>query len=112
MTRLWISRRIADEIYERIITEDNSAVIYLIEPRRAGQDLPGPRPGHPARQPHRLRTAERRIAWSGILDIYDPDTNSNQGIERRLIQALPQSGFEFEAYKDARELYDAWFKGE
>ena len=29
------------------------------------------------------------IIWSGILDLYDPDTNSNPGIERRLLEAFP-----------------------
>jgi tetratricopeptide (TPR) repeat protein len=113
MTRLWISRRIADEIYQRIITEDNSTVIYLVEApagmgktflaRDLGTRLGSPTGYEPART--------GKIAWSGILDIYDPDTNSNQGIERRLIQALPQRGFEFDAYRDARDIYDAWFKG-
>jgi tetratricopeptide (TPR) repeat protein len=51
------------------------------------------------------------VAWSGILDLYDPDTNSNRGIERRLIEAFSSTGLEFEAYRDARSLYDIWFKG-
>ncbi|MGC8947202.1 MAG: hypothetical protein ACP5N6_13715 [Anaerolineae bacterium] len=113
MTRLWISRRIADEIYERIITEGNSTVIYLIEaPAGTGKTFLARDLGTRLGSPTGYEPAQMgRIAWSGILDIYDPDTNSNQGIERRLIQALPQAGFEFDAYRDARELYDAWFKG-
>ena len=109
----WIQRKVADEIYERAITADIAPVVYFIQaPAGIGKtflarDI-GVRLGsltgyEPARQGN--------VAWSGILDLYDPDTNSNQGIERRLIEAFSKTGFEFEAYRDARSLYDVWFKG-
>ncbi|HEY77181.1 MAG TPA: tetratricopeptide repeat protein [Thermoflexia bacterium] len=113
MDHLWIPRRIADEIYERIITEDQSAVVYLIEaPAGMGKTFLARDLGTRLGSPTGYEPAQRgKIAWSGILDIYDPDTNSNQGMEQRLIRNLPQSGYEFDAYKEARTLYDAWFKG-
>ncbi len=109
----WISRKVADEVYERIITADTAPVIYFVQaPAGIGKtylarDI-GVRLGsltgyEPARQ--------GRVMWSGILDVYDPDTNSNQGIERRLMEAFSQTGFEFEAYQEARSMYDIWFKG-
>jgi len=109
----WIQRKVADEIYERAITADVAPVVFFIQApagigktflaRDIGVRLGSPTGYEPARQ--------RNVVWSGILDLYDPDTNSNQGIERRLIEAFSQTGFEFEAYRDARSLYDAWFKG-
>lgn len=111
--RPWIRRKIADEIYSKVITYDDSAVVYAVQApagmgktvlaRDIGTRLGSATGYEPVRQ--------RKIAWSGILDIYDPDTNSNRGIERRLIQALSPDGSEFETYQAARELYDAWFKG-
>ncbi len=111
---LWIKRRLADEIHERIITENESAVVYLVQaPAGMGKtylarDL-GTRLGSTSGyEPSQLG----KIVWSGILDIYDPDTNSNQGIERRLLQAFPRDAIDFFGdYQNERELYDAWFKG-
>lgn len=109
----WIQRKKAGEIYGQAITTDSTPVVYLIQASAGigktflARDL-GVRLGsvsgyEPARQGN--------VAWSGILDLYDPDTNSSQGIERRLIEAFSKTGFEFEAYYDARRFYDAWFKG-
>jgi len=109
----WIPRKVADEIYARIVTADNAPVTYLIQApagigktylaRDIGVRLGSPTGYEPAQQGN--------VAWSGILDVYDPDTNSNQGIERRLMEAFSQTGFEFEAYREARTMYDIWFKG-
>ncbi len=109
----WISRKVADEVYARIITANNAPIIYLVQApagvgktylaRDIGVRLGSPTGYEPARQ--------GKVAWSGILDIYDPDTNSNQGIERRLMEAFSQTGFEFDAYREARSMYDIWFKG-
>jgi tetratricopeptide (TPR) repeat protein len=109
---LWISRKIADEIHERIITDDGSAAVYVVEAEAGmgktfmARDIGARLGSATGREPVRLG----RIAWSGILDVYDPDTNSNQGIERRLIQAFSVTGAEFDDYNLAREMYDAYFK--
>jgi hypothetical protein len=110
--RLWIHRNVANQIYERIVNNDGSVVVFLIKApagmgktylaRDLGSQLGSETGYEPVRQGD--------IAWSGILDVYDPDTNSNPGIERRLIEALQQSNVEFDDYRLARELYDAWFK--
>lgn len=109
----WIARKVADEIYERAITADNVPVIYFIQaPAGIGKTFLARDIGVRLGSPTGYEPARRgNVAWSGILDIYDPDTNSNQGIERRLIEAFSQTGFEFEAYRDARSMYDIWFKG-
>lgn len=112
-TYLWIERKIATEIYEQAITADTSAVVYFIQaPAGLGKTFLARDIGVRLGSETGYEAARRgNMAWSGILDLYDPDTSSNQGIERRLIAAFSPRGFEFEAYEDARSLYDAWFKG-
>ena len=109
----WIQRKIADDIYETALTNASGVIVYFIQaPAGVGKTFLardigvrlGSITGYEAAQ-------QGNVAWSGILDLYDPDTNSNQGIERRLIEAFSPTGFEFEAYHDARSLYDIWFKG-
>ncbi len=110
----WIHRKVADEIYERIVQDNNSAVVYVVQaPAGIGKTIlardigtrlgsfTGYEPAHVS-----------QIVWSGILDIYDPDTNSNQGIEQRLRKAFALQGDEFEAYRVQREVYDSLFKVE
>jgi tetratricopeptide (TPR) repeat protein len=109
----WIQRKVADEIYSQMLNKNNrSVVVYLIQaPPGMGKtylarDL-GTRLGSSTGyEPIHTGT----YAWSGILDIYDPDTNSNPGIERRLIEALAPDSIEFEEYLAARELYQAYYK--
>jgi MoxR-like ATPase len=82
MTRLWISRRIADEIYQRIITEDNSTVIYLVEApagmgktflaRDLGTRLGSPTGYEPART--------GKIAWSGFWTSTTPTPTATRGL--------------------------------
>lgn len=51
----WIPRKVADEIYARIVTADNAPVTYLIQaPAGIGKNLSGPRYWRPPRQPYRL----------------------------------------------------------
>lgn len=109
----WIARKVADEIYARAITADNAPVTYFIQaPAGIGKTFLARDIGVRLGSPTGYEPARRgNVAWSGILDVYDPDTNSNQGIERRLIEAFSQTGFEFEAYHEARSMYDIWFKG-
>lgn len=109
----WIARKVADQIFERVVTAVNSPVIYFIQaPAGIGKTFLARDIGVRLGSPTGYEPSRRgNVTWSGILDIYDPDTNSNQGIERRLIEAFSQTGYEFEAYRDARSTYDIWFKG-
>lgn len=108
----WIRRKIAEEIYRSAIADVGSIRIYFVEAeagmgktylaRDIGTRL-GSKTGYePAKKSN--------ILWSGILDVYDPATNSNQGIERQLVEAFSSDRQTFDAYHIARDMYDAWFK--
>lgn len=108
----WIERKIATTIFEEVVTGTDAVVYFIQAPAGMGKTFLARDIGV------RLGSATGyepgtcgNVVWSGILDLYDPDTNSNQGIERRLITAFSSTGFEFEAYYEARSLYDAWYKG-
>ena len=110
---LWIHRKLSDQIYEQIIADEPKIVVWLIQApagmgktylaRDVGVRLSSPTGYEPAQQ--------CRLLWSGILDLYDPATNSNRGIEQRLVEAFSIRGFEFDEYEAQRELYSSLFKG-
>ena len=108
----WIGRKVADEIYEKILSQKRSetkgVTVYLVKaPAGAGKtflardigtrlgSVDGYEPGE-----------ENGIQWSGILDLYDPDTNNNHGIERLLIRAFSKHPeVDFKEYYDERKIY-------
>ncbi|MCK6567692.1 MAG: hypothetical protein L6Q45_08370 [Anaerolineales bacterium] len=108
----WISRRAADEIYQGILAqksdEKKGVTIYLIKaPAGAGKTFlardigtrlgsaDGYEPG-----------AKNGVMWSGILDLYDPDTHNNGGIEQLLIRAFSQNPeMGFKEYYAERRIY-------
>jgi tetratricopeptide (TPR) repeat protein len=108
----WIRRKIAKEIYRSAIAGVGSVQVYFVEAeagmgktylaRDIGTRLGSPTGYEPAKKSN--------ILWSGILDVYDPTTNSNQGIERQLMAAFSLDRQTFDAYSMARDMYDAWFK--
>jgi tetratricopeptide (TPR) repeat protein len=111
--RFWVERRLADRLYDRIIKNDGSLTVFFVEApagigktflaRDIGTRLGSPTGYEPSRQAN--------IIWSGILDIYDSDTNSGSGVERRLIEALEAVGIgagAFEDYYDRRATFDSW----
>lgn len=110
---LWIHRKLSNQIYDQIIADEPKIVVWLIQApagmgktylaRAIGVRLSSLTGYEPAQQ--------GRLLWSGILDLYDPTTNSNQGIEKRLIGALPTHEFAFAEYEAQRELYSSLFKG-
>lgn len=110
---LWIHRKLSDQIYEQIIADEPKIVVWLIQApagmgktylaRSIGVRLSSTTGYEPAQQ--------GRLLWSGILDLYDPATNSNRGIEQRLVEAFSIRGFEFDEYQAQRELYSSLFKG-
>lgn len=109
----WIKRELADEIYQHIITMPERVTIFFVQARAGygktflARDINtrlGSRTGYePAKK--------EKVISSGILDLYDPDTNSNLGIERRLEEAFSTPDrYDFEDYHTERDLYDAWYK--
>src|SRR5512147_1802383 len=110
---LWIKRQLADEIYQKIINQPDSVLVYLIQApagigktflaRDIGTRL-GSRTGYEAARLSLENGGE--IAWSGILDLYDPDTNSNARLEQRWIEAFASpTRFEFDTFYAQRETY-------
>ena len=108
----WISRQLADEIHQQITKQPDGVFVYLIQAsagvgktylaRDIGTRL-GSQTGY---EMGRLSTDKGEIVWSGILDLYDPDTNSNARIEQRWIEAFATPGqLEFDIYNAQREVY-------
>jgi len=114
MSHPWISRKVTKKIYESILAQSEGVQIYLIKAgagagktylaRDLGVKL-GSETGYEAGQ-------HKNIHWSGILDLYDPDTNNNSGIEKLLIQAFSDHpDADFQEYKRARKAYAIMSKG-
>jgi|GEM_PF-1183437 len=109
----WIKRSFVDQIVKAAEKADGSVHVFLLHAGGGeGKTYAGRDAGH------RLGSADgyephvgERLAWSGLLDLYDPDTNSNQGLERRLSQVFDPEGFDFEEYDLERKHYDLFFKG-
>jgi tetratricopeptide (TPR) repeat protein len=104
----WINRRAADELFDAICAKPSGVTIYLIKApagvgktylaRDIGVRL-GSKTGYESGN-------HENLYWSGIIDLYDPDTNSKR-IEQRWIDAFGTlTGFEFEEYANKRSLYD------
>lgn len=103
----WINRRAADELFDKICSKPPGVTIYLIKAsagvgktylvRDIGVRL-GSETGYEAGH-------KDDLYWSGIIDLYDPDTNSKR-IEQRWIEAFGSlTGFEFEDYQNKRSFY-------
>lgn len=109
----WIRRDLGDDIYDNYLLSEEDTVHIIFVEAKAGRgktilarDL-GYRLGSVNGYEKSIRGS---LIWSGILDLYDPDTNSNHGIERRLIDALADDEQDFEEYYQARKDYDQYFK--
>jgi tetratricopeptide (TPR) repeat protein len=109
MTQRWIDREAAGKILQNINNHKQGVQIYLIKAdagtgktylaRDIGVHLgskSGYEPGH----------TDNNIYWSGILDLYDPETNNNRGLEQLLIQAFSDHpSIEFQDYQKERKNY-------
>jgi len=100
----WIPRKITDKIKKAIDATDRLTDVFYITGeggdgktillRQIGMGL-GSEDGIAPHAP-----------WSGIMDLYHPEVNSNSGLETRLSDAL-ETDHEFQKYRDARDLYAA-----
>lgn len=106
----WIQREAADEIFNRILSKPENLIIYVINAEAGvgktylGRDIGtrlGSNKGYEAGH-------KGDIYWSGIVDLYDPDTSNSKRIEQRWIEAFSSlTGLEFNEYKKQRELYES-----
>ncbi|MCG2768949.1 MAG: hypothetical protein L6435_11295, partial [Anaerolineae bacterium] len=100
----WIPRKIMRKIQKAIDATDRSTYVFYVTGeggdgktillRQVGTSL-GSQDGIAPCAP-----------WSGIQDLYDPNVNSNSGLEARLSDAL-ETDHEFQDYRAARDRYDA-----
>ena len=109
MSQRWIKREAAEQILQSINGHKQGVQIYLIKAnagtgktylaRDIGVQLgskSGYEPGH----------TENNVYWSGILDLYDPETNNNRGLEHLLIEAFSDHpSIEFQDYQKERKNY-------
>jgi len=100
----WIPRKIMPDIRKAIEATDRSTRVFYITSeggegktiflRQIGMELGSPDGVQPC------------FPWSGILDLYHSDVNTNSGLEAHLSQALETAG-EFQRFRDERESYAA-----
>ena len=114
MSHHWIGRETAEKIRQNIFEHKQGVQIFLIKAdagtgktylaRDIGVQLgsaTGYESGH-----------INDIYWSGILDLYDPETNNNRGLEQLLIQAFSDHpSVEFQDYQKERKNYTNMSKG-
>jgi len=108
----WINRRLADEIHAAILAqkeaEENGVNIFYVKALGgAGKTFLARDLGTRLGSQGGYRPGNRDgIFWSGILDLYDPDTNNNRGIEQLLIHAFSDHpNVDFKDYSDQRAVY-------
>lgn len=108
MSHPWINREAAANILHDIRDHKQGVKIYLIKAdagtgktylaRDIGVQL-GSKSGYEFGH-----TDDNKIYWSGILDLYDPETSNNRSLEQLLIQAFsrhPNTDFQ-DYYKERR----------
>lgn len=113
----WIKREITTTIYETLRDQNQYNIFNITGGPGDGKtyiarDL-GTRFGSPDGY---LSSQHNNFLWLGIFDIYDPDTNSNNGIEERIINALTQLLGEkeikkiFLEHKSKKQQYDVAYR--
>ncbi len=108
MSYPWINREAAAKIFKNIVEHKQGVQMYLIRAgagtgktcmaREIGVQL-GSKTGYESGH-------NNNIYWSGILDLYDPETSNNRSLEQLLIQAFSKHpGVEFQDYQKERRNY-------
>ena len=114
MSHRWIDREAAGKIRNSIAEQKQGVQIYLIKAdagtgktylaRDIGVHF-GSETGYGAGH-------SNKTYWSGILDLYDPETNNNRGLEQLLIQAFSDHpSVDFQDYHKERKNYTTMSKG-
>ncbi len=98
----WIPRKIMADIQGAIEATDRSTHVFYITSRGGeGKTILLRQIGMALGSPDGIAP---HLPWSGILDLYHSDVNTNSGLEAHLCRALETLG-EFQRYRDER---DAW----
>jgi hypothetical protein len=108
----WINRKLADEIHTAIQQQKEARkngvnIFYITAPGGAGKTFLARDLGTRLGSQGGYRPGNKDgIFWSGILDLYDPDTNNNRGIEQLLIHAFSDHpNVDFKDYFEQRGVY-------
>lgn len=100
----WIRRKIMPDILKAIHATDRSThVFYITGKGGEGKTVLLRQIGMELGSPDGMLAS---FPWSGLLDLYHSDVNTNSGLEARLSQALETAG-EFQRYRDERDAYAA-----
>jgi tetratricopeptide (TPR) repeat protein len=100
----WIPRKIMPDILKAIEATDRSThVFYITSKGGEGKTILLRQIGMKLGSPDGMAPC---LPWSGILDLYHSDVNTNSGLEAHLTQALETAG-EFQRYRDERDAYAA-----
>lgn len=101
----WIRRKIMPDILEAIEATDRSVhVFYITSEGGEGKTVLLRQIGMELGSPGGIAHHER---WSGILDLYHSEVNTNSGLETHMGKALQTEEKEFQPYRDQRDAYDA-----
>lgn len=99
----WIERKIMPHIMEAIRATDRSThVFYITSTGGEGKTVLLRQIGMQLGSPDGIAPCPR---WSGILDLYHSDVNSNHGLEEHIGQALKTVLDEFEPYHRERRTF-------
>jgi tetratricopeptide (TPR) repeat protein len=100
----WIRRKIVSDILKAIQANDRSThVFYITGYGGEGKTILLRQIGMELDSADGIGSSFR---WSGILDLYHSDVNSNSGLEARLSEAL-ETANDFQPYRDERDAYKA-----
>jgi hypothetical protein len=99
----WIRRKILDKIIDTINSKGTTDIFYITGSGGQGKTVLLRQVGYFMKSEDGIKPSH---LYSGILDLYHSDVNTNSGLETRLITALERSE-EFKAYHTARKRYQA-----
>lgn len=101
----WIPRDIMSDILQAVEAEDNSTqVFYITSGGGEGKTILLRQVGMKLGSVDGMASSER---WSGILDLYHSDVNTNSGLETHLSEALQTKRNEFGPYHNERDIFTA-----
>ncbi len=109
--QLQIPRTITQVIFQKIMTAERTVHVFFLQADGGvGKTYLARELGMRFGSPSGYEAAKREnFLWSGIMDLYDPDTNTNPGIEERIIKAFGKQYFQ--KYQAKRLGYKEYSNG-